>query len=180
MKAADKLIMVVYLVGLTCLLTIFIILPFGLVSYDFSTRLVDGVFRDYKWYYFIGAIILILLNIKLLVALFFDDNVKRMGVIKYTSEGEINISFETIKSLVIKTASEAKGVKDIKVMIKPGKDNINILLKAQIMPDINIPQTIKIVQENVKSYIETIAEIPVGEVKVMITSIVTSTKLRLD
>ena len=180
MKATDKLIMFVYLVGLTCLLAVFIILPFGFISYDFCASFINGVFRNYKWYYFIGAITLIILNIKLIIVLIFDDNIKRSGVIKYTSEGEINISFETIKALVIRTASEAKGVKDIKVMIKPGKDNINILLTTQIMPDINIPQTIKIVQENVKSYVEAITEIPIGEIKVMVTSVVTSNKLRLD
>lgn len=180
MKSLDKFLILLYLVALTCFYALFIVLPFGYISSETSSQVLNQIFGVYKWYYFVGALLLILLNIYLTAALFKDGRNERFGIVKSTTDGEINISNDTIKSLVLKTAGQTKGIKDIKVMIKPGKNNINILLKAYIIPDLNIPATVKEVQENVKRYIETIAEVPVGEVKVVVQGVAPGTRLRLE
>ena len=179
MKSTDKFVIFLYTVGLTVAFALFLVIPLHYVTMSEINAAVSGMYAAYRWYYLAGAILLILLNIRVIATLFYSDNGERLGVIKYTNDGEINISNDTIKALVLKTASEVRGLREIRVMIKPGKDNINIMIRALIMPDLNIPQTVKEVQEKVKSYLEAIAEIPVGEVKVVVENLASGTKLHL-
>jgi uncharacterized alkaline shock family protein YloU len=180
MKSIDKLLLSVYLLALTALFAVFVVITFRPVPYGYAINVLDSIFGTYKWGYLLGALLLILLNIKLLIGLFIGDKIKRLGVVRYTAEGEINISFDTIKSLVLKTAGGTKGIRDMTVMVKPGKENINIYIKTLILPDTNIPQTVKDMQDNVKTYIQAITEIPVGEVRVMVMDVASSTKLRVE
>lgn len=181
MKNADKVLLFIYLIALTFLVGAVIVVPFGLyMPYSLAVRIVESSLYTYRWIYLALGLVLILLNVKLLIGLLLGDRMGRVGIVKYTSEGEVNISFDTIKSLVLKIVGGIKGIKDVNVMVKPGKENINIFIKALILPDTNIPQTVKEVQESVKNYIETITEVPVGEVKVMVTDIASSSKLRVE
>jgi uncharacterized alkaline shock family protein YloU len=179
MNPVDRLLLAIYMIILIFAYSVFLCVPFGYPTLLQSAGFVYNVFERYQWYIFVAAILLIILNIKLLVGLFNGERVKKFGIIKYTSEGEVNISNDAVKSMVIKVASEVRGIKDIKVMIKPEKDKVNILIRTFIMPDINIPSTVKEIQDNVKKYIEAMAEIPIGEVKVTIVDITSSTQLRV-
>jgi uncharacterized alkaline shock family protein YloU len=180
LKYTDKFLLFLYLVGTIGLFSIFVILPTGYIDEETANNVFSGMMSTSKWYYFTAAIILILIAIRFIVVLFKGSSERTFGIVKYTSDGEVNISNETIKSLVMKTINQVKGVRDSSVWIKPGEDKINILIKTLIMPDVNIPQTVKEIQENVRKYIEMIAEIPVGEVKVVILDIASGTKLRLE
>lgn len=179
MKSTDKFVIFLYTAGLTVVFALFLAVPLHYVSTGEINTAVNEMYTTYRWYYFAGAILLILLNIRVIATLFYSEDGKRLGVIKYTNDGEINISNDTIKALALKTASEVRGLREIRVMIKPGKDNINIMIRALIMPDLNIPQTVKEVQEKVKGYLEAVAEIPVGEVKVLVENLASGTKLRV-
>ncbi|EYE89743.1 hypothetical protein Q428_01485 [Fervidicella metallireducens AeB] len=177
MKTLDKFLMFVYLLVLTAFFGSIILIPFGYIPRDYVERIVNNLFETS--YFALIAAAFILLNIKLLISLVAGER-RGAGVIKYTEGGMINITNETIKSMAIKTASQSRGIRDINVMVKPGKDNIDIMIKGNIMPDINVTETVKEIQQNVKTYIETIAEIPVGEVKVIITDVAAGNKLRLS
>jgi uncharacterized alkaline shock family protein YloU len=179
MNPVDRFLLAVYMIVLIFAYSVFLFVPFGYPTLLQSAGFVYNVFERYQWYIFIGAILMIILNVKLLVDLFKGERTKNFGIIKYTSEGEVNISNDAIRSMVIKVATEVRGIKDLKVMIKPEKDKVNILVRTYIMPDINIPSTVKEIQENVKKYIEAMAEIPIGEVKVTIADIASSTQLRV-
>lgn len=176
MNSTDRLLLAIYMILLSAVYGFFLVVPFGVISVGF----IYDMLEKYQWYCFAGALLLIILNIKLLVGIINGDRVKKFGVIKYTEGGEVNISNDAIKSMVVKVASEIKGIKDIKVLIKPDKDKVNILIKTYIMPDINIPATVKDIQENVKKYVEAVAEIPIGEVKVTIVDVSSATKLRVQ
>lgn len=180
LKTEDKFILFIYLGVLTGLILIFISLPFGLITYANGMFFVSKLFREYRWYYILPALILFGLNIKLIFGLIYGENNGKIGVTKYTPKGEVNISFETIKTLVRKCVTESSGLKDIKVMVKPGKDNISIMIKTLILPEVSIPPTALAVQESVKAYIEAITEIQVNEVKILVTGIAVDTKLHFE
>jgi uncharacterized alkaline shock family protein YloU len=180
MKTGDRFIMFIYLLVLSGLFAFFIVLPFGLITYNNGMFFVNKLFREYKWYYFLAALILILINIKLILGLFFEENSQKLGITKYTPKGEVNISFDAIKALVNKAVLETSGLKDIKVFIKPGKDNISIKVKSLILPELSIPTTVEAVQEAVKNYVEAISGISVGEVQIIVMGIAVDTKLRFE
>jgi uncharacterized alkaline shock family protein YloU len=156
------------------------VLPTGYITYGTAVYVFEGIIGAYKWYYFAGAVLLLIVVIRLLIGTFTGNKSKNFGIIRSTENGEVNISYETIKSLVIKTISSVKGVKESKVLIYPGDGSIKIMVKTYIISDVNIPQAVKEIQENVKAYIEAIAEVPVGEVKVSIIDVAPTTKLRLE
>jgi uncharacterized alkaline shock family protein YloU len=179
-KNGDKILLVLYLIVTTCLFGVFLVLPWGYLSDDLIKSVLQGILFDYKWYYFAAALVLIIVNIRLFIAVISGNRTRNFGIIRSTENGEVNISYETIKSLVMKTISSVKGAKDTKVFIYPGQESIKIMIKTYIMSDINIPQTVKEIQENVKRYVEAIAEVPVGEVKVSIIDVAPVSKLRLE
>lgn len=178
MKTVDKLFLLLYLLLLTAILVFAAFIPTGYISTDLVETIVYGLQNG--WIVSVIALILVVVNLVFMAALFRGNKVQKFGVVKLTSAGEINISNETIRSLVLKTAGQIKGVRDIKVMIRPGRDNIGIHIKVLILPDINIPQTVKEMQETVKAYVETVAEVPVGEVKVAVMDVASGTKLRVE
>lgn len=152
------------------------------INSSYLSNIVNILFRqDTKWYTLIGGIVLILVNLRFLMSLISaQDSYDRFQIVKLTDNGEINISNETIKSLALKTISEIKGVRDPKIFIKPENDKININIKVFIMPDVNIPSVVGEIQNRVKTYIESIVEVPVGEIRVSVIDIASSTKLRLE
>lgn len=178
MKLVDKLLLFLYLIVLTAIFLFIIVIPTGYIPEYLVNTILEGI-RS-VWYYQIAAAAFIVINIRLMASLFSGDGTQKFGVVKLTPEGEINISNDTIKSLVLRTSSQVRGVRDVKVFIRPAKDKINIYIRLLIVPDMNIPQTVKEIQESVKGYIESIAEIPVGEVKVAVMDIASGTKLRVE
>lgn len=180
MKNTDKLLLVIYIFAAMILSAFCIIIPFEVIPGISLDSIFKDLYSSNRWYYIAVAVIFLLWSIYLIFILFKGDNDKSSGILKYTSEGEINISNETIKSLAMKTIGQIKGVKESKVWIKPGADKVNILVKTLVMPDINIPNTVREIQENVRQYIELIAEVPVGEIKVVIVDVASGTRLRLE
>lgn len=180
MNSSNKFFLALYIIALTLLYGFLILMPLNYINYDNSLRFLNYLYGDYKWYYFVIVLILILINIYFIFSLFSSSKGSKIGVLKNMPNGDMYISNEAIKSLVFKTIEQTKSIRDVKVFVKPGKDNMNILIKALIMPDVNIPNTIKEVQENVRNYIENVAEIPVGEIKVVIEDIAQNTKLRFE
>lgn len=178
MKATDRFLLMIYLLILTAVFVFAAIIPFGYISANLVETILYGLKTE--WYVSAILVVLVLVNLRFIIALVKGDRPQRFGVIKLTSAGEINISNETIRSLVLKTTGTFKGIRDTRVMVRPGKDKINIYIKLLILPDVNIPQTVKEIQESVKGYIESIAEIPVGEVRVQVMDVAAGTKLRVE
>lgn len=180
MKSADKVLLVLFLIISAGIFGIFIVLPTGYINSDTAALVFEGIIGEYKWYYFGAAVLLLVVVIRLLIGTFTGNRASNFGIIRNTENGEVNISYETIKSLVMKTISNVKGVKDSKVLIYPSEDKIKVLIKTYVISDVNIPQATREIQESVKAYIEAIAEVPVGEVKVSIVDVAPATKLRLE
>lgn len=180
MKSFDRALLVLFLIVSVCIFGIFIVLPTGYIPYDITASVFEGILNEYKWYCFAAAMLLLILAIRLLIAAFTGNRTKSFGIIRSTENGEVNISYETLRSLVMKTISSVKGVKDSKVLIYPCEDKVKILIRTYIISDVNIPQAVREIQENVKAYIEAIAEVPVGEVKVSIMDVAPAAKLRLE
>lgn len=180
MKSSDKVLLFLFLIATACIFGVFIVLPTGYITDEAAAFVFEGIIGAYKWYYFAAAVLFMIVVIRLLIAVFTGNKARNFGIIRSTENGEVNISYETLKSLVVKTIANVKGVKDSKVLIYPAEDKIKIMIRTYIVSDVNIPQTVKEIQENVKAYIEAIAEVPVGEVKVSIIDVAPVAKLRLE
>lgn len=178
MKNSDRFLHFIYIFICVVLSGVFIVLTMNFIPEFTLSAVYEDLTDNYKWIYIGAAAIIIVFGLYLMFSMLKGDRDTTFGVTKYTSEGEVNISNETIKSLIMKTLEQVKGIKENKVWIKPGAEKMNILIKTYIMPDTNIPATVKDIQEKVRQYIEIIAEIPVGEIKVVVVDVAASTRLR--
>jgi uncharacterized alkaline shock family protein YloU len=180
-KTFDKAVAFIYLLIIGSLCVFFIAAPIEQGLYADAEQVVISLFdKPYRWYAFAGAILLLALTIKVILDFLGLGGHKNYGVIKATENGEVFISNDTLKAIVLKALASIKGIKDIAVYVHPGRESVAILIKASVQPDINIPQISSEMQVNVKSYIQNIAEVPVGEVKISITAMSASPVMRVE
>lgn len=180
-KTFNKAVAFIYLLVIGAICVFFIAAPIEQSLYTDAIEILTTVFnKPYRWYAFAGAILLMVLTIKVILGFLGLVGHKNYGVIKPTENGEVFISVDTLKSIALQALSSIKGIRDITVYIHPGRESVSILIKASVLPDINIPQISSEMQVNVKNYIQNIAEVPVGEVKISITALSASPVMRVD
>lgn len=181
MKTFDKAVAFIYLLAIGALCVFFIAAPIEKGLYTDAIEILTAVFnKPLRWYAFAGAIILLALTIKVILGFLGLGGHKKYGIIKPTENGEVFISVDTLKAIALQALSSTRGIKDIAIYIHPGRESISILIKASVLPDINIPQISSEMQVNVKNYIQNIAEVPVGEVKISITALSTGPIMRAE
>lgn len=180
-KTFDKAVAFIYLLIIGALCVFFIAAPIEQSLYTDASQFITSMFtKPYRWYAFAGAILLLALTIKVILGFLGFGWHKNYGVIKPTENGEVFISNDTLKAIVLKALSSTRGIKDIAVYVHPGRESVSILIKASVQPDINIPQISSEMQANVKTYIQNMAEIPVGEVEISIISMSASPVMRVE
>lgn len=180
-KTFDKAVSFIYLLIIGALCVFFIAAPFEQSLYTDATDFVLSTFaRPYRWYAFACALLILVLTLKVILGFLGIGGHKNYGVVKPTENGEIFISVDTLKSVVLKALSSIKGIKVIAVYVRPGRESVSILIKASVLPDINIPQVSSEMQVSVKNYIQNIAEVPVGEVKISITEMSAGPAMRVE
>ncbi|SEF82184.1 hypothetical protein SAMN05660865_01106 [Caloramator fervidus] len=175
MKNFTKFFLCIYIIVVIALALFLAIAPFYSVAKNILLLLVNRL----DFYTSVFCFFIVVVNGIILINILKREKF-RLGVSKYTSEGELIISNDAIKSLILKSLKDIKGLKDVKILLKTDKDKLNILIKALVYPDHNIPNLVLEVQRSVKRYLESIAEIPVGEVKVMVDEIASSTKFKVE
>lgn len=180
-KIFDKAVAFIYLLAIGALCVFFIAAPIEQSLYNDASQFIDTIFdKPYRWYMFAGAILLLALTLKVVIGFLGFGGSKKCGIIKPTENGEVFISNETMKSIVLKAVSATKGIRDTAVFIHPRRENVSILIKTTVMPDINIPQITAEMQTNVKNYIQNIAEVPVGDVKISVTAMSSAPVMRVE
>ncbi|WDU84272.1 alkaline shock response membrane anchor protein AmaP [Caloramator sp. Dgby_cultured_2] len=177
MNILNKFFLFFYLIITSILAFVVGLMPLNILSNDFIVSFVKEANKNF--YVTIFAFVVLVINLIVLLNLFKRENFK-LGVSRYTSEGELIISNEAIKALISKSLSDVKGLKDFKVFLKPNKDKLSVMIKAIVFPDHNIPNLVLQVQTATKTYLESVAEIPVAEVKVIVDEIASNTKLRME
>ncbi|CDF58209.1 alkaline shock response membrane anchor protein AmaP [Thermobrachium celere] len=170
----EKLFVFVYITCVMLILGFLLSVSVGIYDYNRFVNLLD---KNYNSIYTIFTIvILIIISLILLMSLFKRN--KTSYLIKYSPDGEITITFDTIKSIVYKASQQIRGLKDVKVFIKPKGEKVCVLIRGTILPELNVPQTVNELQKLVKEKIETYIEIPVEEVKVVVEDLAAATRLR--
>jgi uncharacterized alkaline shock family protein YloU len=110
----------------------------------------------------------------------YGNNKEKKGVSKFTNIGEIKISLNSIENIALAASRKLIGVKETKANVIQSSGSVSIIIKAVVLPDINIPTLSEDIQVKVKSSVEESAGIKVHEVKVMVENIYTGYKARVE
>jgi uncharacterized alkaline shock family protein YloU len=104
----------------------------------------------------------------------------KRAVSKHTNIGEIKISLDTIENIALAASRKLSGVRETKAYISRIQDNVSILIKAVVLPDINIPVLSEDMQVKVKKSVEECSGVKVSEVKILIDNLHSGYKSRVE
>lgn len=177
MTLFDRLMLTIYTFCLTIFSIFAILISLRVLPVDFCWTTFKGIYG--RWETGLTGLVFLIVSLKFLLSGIKGNKYNQM-LISTTSLGEISISLVAIENTVIKTVKEIIGVKDVEVKIRNYSDGIRLILKLNIIPDVNIPEITTEIQKNVKEYVETTTGIKIKEIKVLIGNIATNIKSRVS
>lgn len=102
-------------------------------------------------------------------------------VVHETTLGEVRISLSAVENLVRKVARSAKGVREIKAVIRHDKDGIHVLLRGTVSPEVSIPEVSEEIQSSVRQYIKRVVGVELAAIRLEVENIANETRRgRLD
>lgn len=131
-----------------------------------------------KWETFTVSAVVVVASIYLL-ALALRTRGER-GVSKETALGSVRISLRAVESLVLRAASQVKGVRDVQPSVRPVDGGLTVLLDATVMPDVSIPDVVEELQMRVSEYVQSSVGMAVIGVKVNVRGLSIDGKARVE
>lgn len=178
MNILDRVILTVYMLFMALISLLIIVLPFKLVPLYMVNNIIGELYSN--WYYSIAGLLLFVVSGRLLISGVSSGRKRFRGVSRPAEFGDVKISAETFESLSLRVIKQIPGIKDVKVEVLVLNGELIIEAKLLVIPDINIPQVTAEVQSKIKSYIESITEINVKEVRVSVDNVAPTSAIRLD
>lgn len=129
-----------------------------------------------NYMYSLIGIILLLLSIKALFSGIRITNKNPKQVITPMNFGDLIISEEAIKGLTYNVISKTIGIRESRIAVNFNEVGLEIFIKGQVSPEINIPEMTKNVQIDVKEIIQKNTGLEVSSVNMEISSISTPVK----
>ncbi len=115
----------------------------------------------------IGMVVFILALLMLYSGLRKSSNTDAVLVDK-SLLGEVSMTIEAIKLIIMKAVRQVDGVKDIRSEIKKSPGGLAITLHMMINPDISVPEMTSAAQKIVKEYLENIGGLQIAEIKIRV------------
>ncbi len=180
MNIIDRLILLVYTLCLAVFSIILMIFPYDRFEF-LSLDNMQGYFKYMKgnYAYTIVGLAFLLVSIRFFIYSISGnkkDN-RETYLIKHTNYGELKISSLTIEGLVQSVSEKFSGVRNIKTTVNILEGTITILLRGEVSPEINIPETVIELQNKVKEHVEKCTGVEVSEVKVEISNVTSPTRV---
>lgn len=85
--------------------------------------------------------------------------------------GQIRISYDTIRQLANRKGTQLKGAEGFDSRIRQGPEGIIVLVRMQVLPDVDIAALSRDVQTTVKDYVEQTSGVKVERVLVHVTEL---------
>lgn len=168
-----RILLTIYAFCLTIVSLITILITFrtslfeSIYSYIYYEVLQDNASRIIM---FVIAMVFFILNLVYLLSGLRTDKDKK-AVSKHTNIGEIKISLDSIENIALTASRKLAGVKDSKAAVIKHEDNVSIILRIIVFPDVNIPGLSEDIQIKVKSSIEESSGIGVKDVRIIVENI---------
>lgn len=115
-----------------------------------------------------AAILVIALTIFVLISLL-QKRPKQTSInISSSLNGQVSITIDAIKVIIMKAVKRVEGVKEILSAVKDSPEGLIITMHMMINPEHSVPEMSKNVQTAIKESLETIGGLTVAEVRVLV------------
>ncbi len=98
------------------------------------------------------------------------------ALVHETEMGEVHISLGAVENLVTKVAKSLKGVRDVRSSVYQRDGNLGVRIHAVVSPEVNVPDTARLIQQAVGDYTKNVVGVEVTEVKVVVNNITNEAK----
>lgn len=102
------------------------------------------------------------------------------GISRDTDLGQVRINLRAVETLVVRTAREVKGVRDVDATIRSHAEGVEIAVSLTVLPDLSIPGLSEEVQRRVDTYVRETAGVPVVGVTVEVRNVAGTSKARVE
>lgn len=92
----------------------------------------------------------------------------RATAVTETELGEVAVSLDAVRGLVIRAAREVPGVKDVNARVESGESGVDVLLELTVLPEHRIPELGEAVQRQVESQVKGFLGVNVTAVRVAV------------
>lgn len=115
-----------------------------------------------------AAILVIALTIFVLISLL-QKRPKQTSInISSSLNGQVSITIDAIKVIIMKAVKRVEGVKEIRSAVKDSPEGLIITMHMMINPEHSVPEMSKNVQTVIRESLETIGGLTVAEVRVLV------------
>ena len=168
MNIADRIILAFYTILMAAVSIIVICFSLGLFSFDFVVSFLEPI--PGNWWVVGTAALIFLVSIRLLIAGISTQGSKEI-VLHVGEEGVVRISVSAVRKFIEKTATQVRGVHDAKVKLFVRSDAIKVKIIAGVFPEVNIPETSKVMQKKIQESVKDTIGREVSEVEILFNTI---------
>lgn len=101
-------------------------------------------------------------------------------IIHETELGEIRVSSQAIESLALRAVKKIRGVKEAEIRVLTENDGLSFQIAIITSPDLNIPQLIYEIRDELRQYIHETIGIPVNKSEVTVNKVSTEPRARVE
>lgn len=176
MRVVDKLLLFLYSLAIGVVSVFMICLGFGWITKSLLSNWLTQFyeFKSIAFSFGIAGIILLLVSFRFFIVSLSRGAANAQSIDQRTEFGDIRISIETIENLALKAASRQRGVKELRARVRATDAGLEIVLRAVIDGENQIPVLTEEIQRAVKEHVEDITGIPVINVAVFVANVVSA------
>jgi len=179
MSFLDRSILFLYGLVTVVLLFIFMLTVLGWLSplFYFKNMYFDVQFRTAL---FAFLLLLFLLGLRVIFLSFKATRKKDRGISLEGELGQINVTYDTITALIKRVSGKIPGVKEVRPVIEAHPEGLGVQVLVRVLPDLNIPETSKRLQEEISTYIQQSLGIKLTSIKVKVEDIAQEVRPRVE
>lgn len=169
MSIFDRLLMAIMALGVVCASVIIFIFGIDAATSFQNTLVYDMTTYPGNIYTIVIAVVFLLLGLRFLFYRTGSHDVDY--VVLPGDDGQIRISFETIRELSNRTGRQVKGVQELETRVRHGEAGVMLGLRVRALADVDLAVMSQTVQAAVKDYVERTAGVAVERITVHVTEI---------
>jgi len=155
MKILKSLVTIVHIFLFLGLGAALIVLAFGLVSADEIMNVINNIYADPNLRLALGVTGGMLVLIGLIITnLNFGKFQMEKTIAFENPEGQVTVSLSAIEDFIKKSVHHLPEVQELRSNVTASKKGINVICKATILADTNIPETTERIQNIVKAKVQ--------------------------
>ncbi|SHG65047.1 Uncharacterized conserved protein YloU, alkaline shock protein (Asp23) family [Thermosyntropha lipolytica DSM 11003] len=126
------------------------------------------------------ALVLIVVFVYIMLRALIPEKKPKTVVIDQSLNGQVLITIEAVKVIIMKAVRQVEGVKEIKPAVRNSNKGLLVYLHMMINPECSVPEITEKVKDTVKRYLEELGGLKVAEVRILVDDLGTAGNKQLN